>query len=119
MENPKYYLKLDINTISSLYTSMLIHWYQKTIMKLEDHTTLPYGICEIIKVFWFNSLLSENEYDILRIHFNSIPRPEDADKNSGYYWNRGNRKRRIEFLKEIINTLQDKSTLQTNHNERP
>lgn len=107
MKNSNEYEALYINTISALYKDMLIHWYQKIIIQLEDCTTLPYGICELIKIFYYEEKLCKSEYEILITHFTSIPRPLDANKQSGYYWNRGNRVRRIEFLKEIIKILED------------
>ena len=91
----------------------LLHWYNLILTQLQV-TKSPIDICVCITFLRFKGEITISEREILIEHFLSIPRPKDADKNSGYYWNRGNRKRRIEFIKEIINNLQDELNLQSN-----
>lgn len=75
----------------------------------------PRGICETILHLNKTNTITSKEYLVLLNHFNSIPRPLDANQlKQEYYWNVLNIEKRIEFLKEIINNLQDELNLQTN-----
>ena len=45
----------------------------------------------------------------IRHHFISIPRPSDADQDSEFYWplDETGRKRRIQFIEEILKKLKN------------
>lgn len=87
----------------------LIYWYKLILVNLE-HSILPEGegICEHISYLLYKKEIEKEDYCILYTHFNSIPPPKDANKEKFvYYWSIYNVTRRIKFIQEIINNLEN------------
>lgn len=77
----------------------------------------PKGTCTVILHLNKTNTITSKDYLVLLNHFNSIPRPLDANQlRPAYYWNILNIERRIEFLKEIISNLE--SELKTIKDEK-
>lgn len=90
----------------------LIRYYTDLLNSMENNKWLI-GICSYIDHIDHLEWSYEESVQLLN-HFKSIPRPSDASKTSAWYWHYSNLTRRIKFIKEIINNLQDELNLQTN-----
>lgn len=82
-------------------TEQLISYYTKLLESMETNRWWI-GICSYINFLE----ISDTAKVLLRGHFRAIPRPSDAYKRA-WYWERKKIDRRIEFIKEIIKTLEN------------
>lgn len=63
------------------------------------------GICWELRTMYIDNMMNTKEYCTIRDHFRSIQPPPGKDINE-YYWEVGEKEPRVEFLMQIIQSLQ-------------
>ena len=96
-------------TIEADKTNSLIRCYESALEVLRNNTYPKTGICHTLYAVSMIQRITRQNRRHIHHHFISIPRPSDADQDSEFYWplDETGRKRRIQFIEEILKKLKN------------